>query len=185
MKIKTVLVVLLIIGVGAVFYFQNNAKPENPKPSSVPKKKADSKQTRVDAIDLSFQDLEGNTHKLSDFKGKVIILNMRARGCSACQYESQFLEKLYSQIKSNADIQLVPIFEGESRDVIARYIKTEGINYPVYVDQSELSLYKYRVNAFPTSFIIDKEFRVVTMTIGALDWSSDEVVKFLNQLGNE
>jgi len=177
--------VLLMIGAGAILYFQNNAKSENPEQFPVQDKAANSEQTRVDAIDLSFQDLEGNIHKLSDFKGKVIILNLRARRCSACEYESQFLESLYSRIKSNANIQLVPIFEGESRDIIARHIKTAGINYPVYVDQPGLSLYKYRVNAFPTSFIIDKEFKVVTMTIGALDWSSDEVVKFLNQLGNE
>ena len=176
---------LLIIGAGAIFYFQNNAKSENPEQSSVPDKAVNSEQTRVAAIDLSFQDLEGNTHKLSDFKGKVIILNMRARSCSACAYENKFLESLYSQIKSNANIELIPIFEGESRDIILRYIKAVDINYPVYVDQLELSLYKYRVNAFPTSFIIDKEFRVVTMTRGALDWSSDKVVQYLNQLGNE
>jgi len=183
---KSILILLLLFGIGAVFYLKVSDKNRVVGSQLVPESSVNNAdQKRVPAIDLSFEDMGGNAHKLSDFKGKVIILNIRARGCSACQYESKFLKSFYSKIESNANIKLVSIFEGESRGVIARYMKTTDINYPVYVDQLGLSAYKYRVNAVPTSFIIDKQFRVVTMVRGALDWSSDEVVKFLNQLGNE
>ena len=69
--------------------------------------------------------------------------------------------------------------------MISKYVEAIDISFPVYLDQFGISAYKYGVNVYPSAFIIDKEFKVSAGVRGVLDWSSNEVASYLEQLINE
>ncbi|MDP8234615.1 MAG: TlpA disulfide reductase family protein [Candidatus Saelkia tenebricola] len=182
---KLALILLLTIGIGVIFYFKFVIQPGVATPGVSSRQEDASSLERVDAIDFSFQDLDGNKYKLSDFKGKVIILNIRFRKCGACAIEADLLEEFYSQIAANDAVELVAVFEGEPAEVISKYIETIDVKFPVYLDPIGISAYKYRVNVYPSSFIIDKKFKISAGVKGVLDWSSSDVADYLERLVNE
>ncbi len=177
------LIVILGVGLYVVrkFHTKNAAvvKEKQDKTSKV----AD--DNSVSAVDFDFQDLNGRKYHLSDFKGKVIILNFRRMECPACEYELEFLKDLYNQIGNDNNIKLIPLFLGDTPEVIARYMKHKNINFSCYIDSYGLSAYKYRVYAVPTTFIIDKNFNIIKRAVGVADWSSDEIISWLQKLSNE
>ena len=187
-KIIFILFFIIVIAEGLYLNNKRGKKTTSALPVQTVRKESASntaKKKVIPAIDFSFQSLSGKKFKLSDFKGKVIILNFRSSHCPACTYELEFLKGLYPAIKGNSKIILLPIFENESRAAIERYVKRQDVSFPVYLDEYGISSYKYRVFAIPTSFLIDKNFNLVSRSVGALDWSSEKVIQYLNKLANE
>jgi len=190
MKRLTGAVFLALILMTAAYYVSKiKSRKEKPSLEEV-KEEAESSQPQkkresIPAIDFDFQDLNGRKYYLSDFKGKVIILNFRRRECPACEYELAFLKNLYNRISGDENIMLVPLFLGEGSFVIADYLKGKNIKFSCYVDDYGLSAYKYRVYAVPTTFIIDKHFQIVNRVVGVAEWDSEEVISWLEKLSNE
>ena len=185
-KLIIPLVIVFIAGIGYLLYRPSD-RISPPLRSDVEKTEnvLPPKEERVLARDFSFKDLDGKNYKLSDFKGKVIILNIRTTVCEACDIEVDFLRSLYYKEGTSESIKLIPVFEAESERIVSRYVEERGINFPVYLDRLGLSAYKYRVGNLPTSYIIDKNFKVVGGVVGVIDWGSNEVVSFLKQLADE
>ena len=183
-KFIAVFFVIVILGVGlyvvSKFHIKNAVVIKEKKQDKI-SKVADNNS----AVDFDFQDLNAHKYHLSDFKGKVIILNFRKMKCPACEYELEFLKDLYDRIGNGGNIKLIPLFLGDIPEVIARYVKHKNINFSCYVDSYGLSAYKYRVYAVPTTFIIDKNFNVINQAVGVADWGSNEIISWLQKLSNE
>lgn len=145
---------------------------------------ATSQPERVEAKDFSFQNLEGLEFNISDFKGRVIIANFRTINCSACDIEIGYLKRFIRSLK-DLEIEVLPVFLGDGEDAIRRYIEKRDIDFSVYRDDYGLSGLKYGVFVLPTSFIIDKDFRVVGKIPGAIDWNRPEVLELLKGLIDE
>jgi thiol-disulfide isomerase/thioredoxin len=138
-----------------------------------------------EAKEIYFEDLNGKSYKLSNFKGNVIILDFQSIHCPACRYEQEFLKYFYEKIKGEPRIKLILLFINSKEDDVRKFVKARDLNLPVYIDPYGLSAMKYRIFALPTSFIINKDFKITHRLIGAQDWSSDEITSFLKKLANE
>lgn len=138
-----------------------------------------------EAKEIYFEDLNGKNYKLSNFKGNVIILNFQSIRCPACRYEQESLKYFYEKIKGQPKIKLILLFINSKEDDVREFVKARNLNLPVYIDPYGLSAMKFRVFALPTSFIINKDFKITQRLIGAQDWSSDEVISSLMKLANE
>lgn len=117
-----------------------------------------------DAIDFTLNDVNGKSVNLSDFRGKVIILNFFASWCPPCRMEvPDFidLQKAYGD-KGFAMVGVALVELNEARSFAAKM----GINYPVLVDDDRVSLLYGPVRSIPTTFIIGKDFRIARRYIG-------------------
>ncbi len=118
--------------------------------------------------DLELTDQFGRTHKLEDYKGKVIFLNFWATWCGPCRNEMPDIQKLYEEYSAqgeNAEVVILGVAgpdigqEGSSDD-IATFMEENGYTYPVLMDESAEMFTQYGISAFPTTFMIDQDGNV-------------------------
>lgn len=132
-------------------------------------------EERIKSIDFTLTDQYGKTHKLSDYEGKVVFLNFWATWCPPCKEEMPHIEQLYKDYKkNNEDVVILGVAspnlgrEG-SREHVINFLKDEGYTFPVVLDEDGELAYQYGINAFPTTFIIDKEGYVTQYIPGAMN----------------
>ena len=124
----------------------------------------------------------GTTLKLSELKGKVVLLNFWATWCPPCREEIPSMMKLNSSM-TGKPFQMVAVSIDEGgKSTIESFFKETGFSLPTYLDASGASPKVYGVTGVPESFIIDKQGIVVKKIIGGLAWDSPEVILFLEGL---
>jgi peroxiredoxin len=116
------------------------------------------------APNFSLPDLTGRAINLSDFKGKVIILDFFANWCPPCRAEIPDFVALQDQYGPQGftmlGVSLTPM--NETKD----FAISMNINYPVVVDDGTASNLYGPIRSIPTTFLIDKQMRLVRMYIG-------------------
>ncbi|HBF4254508.1 cytochrome c biogenesis protein/redoxin [Clostridioides difficile] len=137
--------------------------------------KGSNDEDRIKSIDFTLTDQYGKTHKLSDYEGKVVFLNFWATWCPPCKEEMPYIEQLYKDYnKNNDDVVILGVAspnlgrEG-SREHVVNFLKNQSYTFPVVLDEDGALAYQYGINAFPTTFIIDKEGYVTKYIPGAMD----------------
>lgn len=107
------------------------------------------------AYNFSLPDLEGKTTKLSDFKGKVTVLNYFATWCAPCKDEAPELE---SFVKDYGDkYNLIMINRGETRERVKKFLKDYSTPATYVFDASSEVSKIYNVTGQPETFVIDKK----------------------------
>ena len=135
------------------------------------------------APDVSVVSLaNGSTLKLSDLKGKVVLLNFWATWCPPCREEIPSMMKLNS-LMAGKPFQMVAISVDEGgKSAVESFFKESGFSLPTYIDESGASAKSYGVTGIPESFVIDKQGVIVKKIIGGFAWDSPEAVSFLEEL---
>lgn len=118
-----------------------------------------------DVVDFTFQTLDGNTYKLSDFRGKIVIVNFWATWCPPCRKEMPYFVKL--QEKYRDDVQFIGLDVNESADKVKAFVEALGVNYIIGFSTPEIESRFGGITGLPTTFIIDREGRVVERIIGS------------------
>ena len=109
-----------------------------------------------DSTDYELRDLEGKLHRVSDNRGKWLIINFWATWCPPCIAEMPELQKFYQQNKTIAQVWGVT-FEDTNKAKIHQFLDQLGITYPVLgYGQDPLTGFG-TVTVLPTTFIIDKQ----------------------------
>ncbi len=116
------------------------------------------------APDFSLKDLDGKTAALSDFKGKVIILDFFATWCPPCREEIPDFIKLQGEYgdKGFVMIGVALVSLGEAKEFAGKV----GINYPVLIDDGKVSAIYGPVRSIPTTFVIGKDSKIAKVYIG-------------------
>lgn len=124
------------------------------------------------AYDFTLTDQYGNTHTLSDYKGKVVFLNFWASWCGPCKKEMPDIEELYQKYNLNKDEVVFlgvanprsedyPQNSDEEKDKILEFLDENGYTFPTVFDETGEILMNYYITAFPTTFMINKEGNVM------------------------
>lgn len=122
------------------------------------------------APDFTLKTLSGENASLSDYKGKIVLINFWATWCTYCDQEMPDLEKLYNENKDN-DFVVLAVDVGEEENVARDYIEEGGYTFPVLLDSdSKVSRNSYYVSAFPTSYFIDKEGNLIGAVSGMMTY---------------
>ena len=110
---------------------------------------------------------DGKTVKLSDFRGKVVMLQFTASWCGVCRKEMPFIEKdIWQKHKSDPDFMLMGIDRDEPLNKVIAFGKSTGVTYPLGLDPGADIFAKYALrNAGITrNVLIDKDGRIVMLT---------------------
>lgn len=130
---------------------------------------------------LQVTDLDGNTVKMTNYRGKVIFLNFWATWCMPCVAELPSINKLYNQFK-NEDIVFL-LISRESPEKVKSYQQRKKYDVPFYIDDEHSNIPKiYFSQGIPTTFIINKKGKVIKASSGAEDWDDKEFVETLKSL---
>lgn len=134
---------------------------------------------RVEAPDFTLVDQYGEEHTLSDYKGKVVFLNFWATWCPPCREEMPDIEALYKEYGENSeDLVILSVANPKTKDnpnnndktieEVTKFMEDNGYSYPALMDTTGDVLLQYYITAFPTTFMIDREGRVIGYANGAL-----------------
>lgn len=169
------LIALIIAGVGGVVLLQSRGPTGvNPGQSQFGK--------GLPAPDFTLPDLEGNMVRLSDYRGKVVLLNIWATWCPPCVEEMPSMEALHRKMKGEAFEILAVSIDTDGSQSVAPFMQKHKLTFPALTDTKGLMQDLYRTTGVPESLIIDKNGIVVEKIIGPQDWASPEVVQFFKGL---
>ena len=134
------------------------------------------------APDFTFPDLDARKVSLSDFRGKVVLVNIWATWCPPCRDEMPSMQKLYERFKGEHFEILAVSIDADGREAVAPFIKQMNLTFPVLLDPKEKIRSLYGITGVPESFIVDREGILVNKVIGPMDWSSPRVFDFFQEL---
>ena len=133
------------------------------------------------APDISVKTMEGKPVKLSEFRGKVVLLNFWATWCPPCRAEMPSIETLYQRYKST-DFQILAISVQEELPVVKTFLAQNSYSFPIGLDPSGEAAQLYGIRGIPTTFIIDQKGTLQGALVGGKDWTIPPVYDLIDAL---
>lgn len=131
---------------------------------------------------VSFADAAGETVNLSDFAGKVVVLNLWATWCAPCRREMPSLERLQTRFGDKITILAISEDIGGNK-VVAPFIAKFGLKtIKTYLDPKNTVGQAFKVDGLPTSLLIDRQGRVLGRVEGEARWDSPEMLAVIEPL---
>ena len=119
--------------------------------------------------DFTVVDSDGNSVKLSDYVGKPIVLNFWASWCGPCKREMPEFQQVFEDMGEQVQFLMVNATAGGDTVADAKhFIQTAGYTFPVLFDTQGDAMYTFGVDAFPTTFFLDKTGKPVGYMVGAI-----------------
>jgi peroxiredoxin len=142
------------------------------------KKLPDRADLRVGSLapDFSFKDLDGNLRRLSDFRGKIVLLDVWAMWCAPCVREAPKLSAAYKNLKQK-NFEIVSLNKNDPPENLRKFIAEHQMNW-THTTTDEEFLRLYRVDQFPTYFLLDKNGKIISNTLRA----GEEMYKKVEEL---
>ncbi|MBQ2848030.1 MAG: TlpA family protein disulfide reductase [Clostridia bacterium] len=124
------------------------------------------------APDFKVIDKDGNEHKLSDFKGKPVVLNFWASWCSPCKMEMPDFNEAYKNLGAEVQFMMVNLtngYNGEDFEQASSFMESQSYEFPVFYDTNEDAGSKYYTYSIPVTYFIDADGMLVAQARGAID----------------
>jgi cytochrome c biogenesis protein CcmG/thiol:disulfide interchange protein DsbE len=158
---KMFLIIILAFSVIAFCVDKNDSKVNSGNNAITVVNPDDSK-----APDFSLKSFDGKTVKLSDYKGKVIIIDFWATWCPPCRKGIPDLVSIQNEYKNDVVIIGISLDGEKTLKDVPGFVKSYGINYPiVYGDEKVVAAYG-GIEGIPTAFVVDKKGNVVDKHVG-------------------
>jgi thiol-disulfide isomerase/thioredoxin len=136
----------------------------------------------IASTDFTLDSLDGQKVSLSSNRGKLVFLNFWATWCPPCRSEMPAMEALYRKLKARGFV-IVAVDLAEEARVVAEYVKKNKLTFPVLLDTHGEVGGTYSAQSIPTTYIIDREGRILARGIGAQwKWDSPEMIALFEKL---
>lgn len=152
----------MVLGIMLFFMLRSSAaSSQTDEFSTIPAK------VEYPAPQLRLKDLSGNSVSLTDYSGKVVLVNMWATWCPPCKAEMPTLEAFYEKYKNDGFV-IVGINDGETRDLVEPFVSEHNLTFPIWLDEHYASEKAFNTANLPSSYVIDRQGTVRLMWIGAI-----------------
>ena len=131
---------------------------------------------------LALKDLNGASHRLADYRGKVVLVNFWATWCAPCRDEMPSIQELKDKLAGKPFVVLaVNLDEPESR--IRKFLlQMKKLDFPILLDPERNVARAWGARILPASYIIGPDGRIRYSLVGELDWGHDIVVSRIAEL---
>ncbi len=127
------------------------------------------------APEFILPDLDGNEVKLSDFRGKVVIVNFWATWCPPCRHEIPSMQRAWEILKGKG-VMMLALHVGGNEDKIWTFLNDFSVEFPVIIDAKSRASKRWRMFGLPTTYIVDPEGRIALRAIGGREWDDPGLI---------
>lgn len=131
---------------------------------------------------FTLRNIDGNWDSLSNYKGRVVILNVWATWCGPCRIEMPSLESLYRRFRSEGVAVLAVSIDKGADDAVKSFANEYQLSFPVLLDSEGQVERLYPTFSIPATYVIDKDGLVVAKVDGAKNWESRETFEAVEYL---
>jgi peroxiredoxin len=120
------------------------------------------------APDFTLVGLDGQQHKLSDYKGKKVMVNFWGTFCPPCKNEMPAIQHQFDK-RDSQNVEFLGLNLGESKITVQGFIDQYKISFPILLDDNEATRKRYGVNQYPTTFFIAPDGKIAKIMIGEMN----------------
>jgi len=129
---------------------------------------------------IQFEDADGRSRSLNDFRGKIVLLNIWATWCTPCRKEMPTLDRLQAAL-GGIDFEVVALSIDRRMDAVRKFFAEVGIQrLAMYLDSSAKATRQLGAVGLPTTLLIDRGGREIARLIGPAEWDSPEIATFIS-----
>lgn len=132
-----------------------------------------------EVLNIDLKGINTTSTNLKNLRGKVLFLNFWGTWCPPCRTEWPTIEKLYQLKKDKMEFALIAMQDQE--EDVRKFLKENNYTAPVYIAESPLDP-KVLPTAFPTTYLIGKDGRILKKEDSSMDWSKDSVLEFIDNV---
>lgn len=166
LMIRSIILAIMIAAIGYTFYTSFFAPKERVTVGD-------------EAPDFVLTDLNGKTHKLSDYRGKGVFLNFWGTWCKPCEQEMPDMSELYPEFKAKG-VEILAVNVNEQKLNVENFVNRYGLKFPVVIDQGDQLRIAYGVDPLPTTFLVDKDGKITNVITGTM--SHDMIKQHLTSI---
>ena len=130
---------------------------------------------------LALEDLEGRTHSLADYRGKVVLVNFWATWCEPCRAEMPSMERLRARLSAQP-FAVLGVNMAEPLSRIEKFTAALPVGFTLLRDRDGATAKAWRARVLPASFLVDRDGRVRYYVYGEVDWTSEAVLARVREL---
>ncbi len=169
LSLLMILLVLTVVGCGSTSTPEPTPLPptatpvvtvETATPASNASAASSGNANAIPAPDFTLQTLDGESVSLSDYRGKLVMINFWASWCPPCNSEMPDLQRYYEQHQDD-DFIILGVNYQDTPDKVQAFVEKYGVTFPILLDSDGRVANLFGVQGLPTSFFVDKEGNVL------------------------
>ncbi len=133
------------------------------------------------APDFNLVDTQEQTHRLSDYQGRVVLINFWSVWCAPCRKEMPAMQRAWEQVRDR-DVVILAVNLEDNAEQIAQFFAAIPVEFPVLLSGDQAMMREWSVRVLPTSLVIDPQGRARYRVIGEYHWDDPEALEVLLKL---
>ena len=186
-NLTLILMMVATLAIIAVLLFWNpttaNAEPAAPQTQEQIDASTIAKEG-MEAPDFTVEMFDGENIRLSDLRGKVVLVNFWATWCPPCREELTRVQADIIDRFAGKDFVFLPISRGEEKQTVAAFRKRMGYTFPMGLDPDQKIFRRYAKNYIPRNFLVDAEGNIILASIGYDKAEFEHLIKTIEKTLN-
>jgi peroxiredoxin len=137
---------------------------------------------KVAAPDFELVDMDGNMHRLSDYRGKTVIINFWTTWCPPCREEIPSMNRAWREL-ADEDVVILAINMGEDEDTIFVFTGDYPADFPLLLDWDGAVIAEWPVKGLPTTYVVAPDGSIAYRAIGGREWDDPVFLEQIRMLG--